>query len=102
VVERPFSAPRHKENTMADEQDGAPKPGKACWYCGSTDLVRRIEVGQTAEVGRIGLSYLGGGILGIRAVGTEPIRATLCRECGTVVRLWVEVTDRDWSRADPR
>jgi hypothetical protein len=84
---------------MAEERAGTPRPGKACWYCGSEDLTRRVEVSQSREVGRIGLAYLGAGLLGIRAVGTEPLLATLCNECGTVVRLWVEDTGRDWSRA---
>jgi hypothetical protein len=81
------------------EEGGAPQAGKACWYCGGTDLVRRVEVGQTAEAGRIGLSYRGPGLLGVHVTGTEPLRATLCRECGTVVRLWVEDPDRDWIQA---
>ena len=62
-----------------------------CPRCGG-ELARGLAVNQNAEVGRIGLAYRAAGIF----VGTEPLRADLCRACGTVARLFVETADRKW------
>jgi hypothetical protein len=66
--------------------------GDRCPRCGGTDVVRGIELNQNAEVGRIGLEYKAAGIFR----GTEQLLADLCRGCGTVVRLFVQTTDRRW------
>ena len=63
-----------------------------CPRCGGTDLAAGIELNQNAEAGRIGLEFKAVGIFR----GTEQLLADLCRGCGTVVRLYVETTDRKW------
>ena len=63
-----------------------------CPSCGSTDIVRDVTMSQPVEVGSIGLEYKA--TLGVRK--TETLLADLCRQCGTVVRLHVEHTDRKW------
>ena len=51
-----------------------------------------MKLGQSAEVGSVGLDYQGKFLL----TGTEPLRADLCGACGTVLRLFVANTDRRW------
>jgi len=63
-----------------------------CPYCEGHDIVTNVRIGQTAEVGKIGLSFKAALIL----VGTEPLLADLCTGCGSVTRLHVQNTDRDW------
>ncbi len=55
-------------------------------------MLRGLDVNLTAEVGHVGLAYRVARVFG----GTEPLHADLCRSCGTVVRLYVENTDRKW------
>lgn len=62
-----------------------------CHHCGSEDVLRNVKTGITATAGRIGLSFRVG-ILG----GTEPFIADLCRQCGTIVRLYVRMPNRRW------
>jgi hypothetical protein len=62
-----------------------------CPYCGGSEIVANIRVSQTAEVGKIGLSFKMAKIL----VGTEPFLADLCNGCGSI-RLRVQNTDRKW------
>jgi hypothetical protein len=38
-----------------------------------------------------------GKFLGMCLLGNEPLRATLCNACGTVVRLSVKDTEPEWS-----
>jgi hypothetical protein len=71
-------------------------PAGKCPSCGGSDLVRGLELSQTVEVGSVGLRYKAGRIL----VGTEPLRAELCRRCGTIVRLYVKETNRNWLQKD--
>jgi|WetSurMetagenome_2_1015567.scaffolds.fasta_scaffold506125_2 hypothetical protein len=63
-----------------------------CIYCNSTDLIRDIKIGLTAECGHVGLDY--SGFLGI--VGTEPLYADLCNSCGSIVRFHVLTTDHKY------
>lgn len=63
-----------------------------CSHCGHFEFVRGIRVGQTAEVGKVGLSYQSSFFL----TGTEPLLADLCTACGTVHRFWVEKADQNW------
>ena len=65
---------------------------RTCSECGSADIVAGIAVSQTAEVGKIGLSYKSFAVLR----GTAPLYADLCRQCGTVTRLYVRDTDKSW------
>ena len=70
---------------------GMSKP-LTCSYCGGTQIVQGVKLGQSAEVGSVGLDYQGKFLL----TGTEPLRADLCGACGTVLRLFVANTDRRW------
>jgi uncharacterized Zn finger protein len=63
-----------------------------CIYCSSENVTHRIVVCQQNEVGLIGLKYRKARIF----YGAEQIYADLCMECGTIVRQYVEKTDRDW------
>jgi hypothetical protein len=63
-----------------------------CPHCGGADLVRAVKMSQPAEAGSIGLEYRT--LLVI--VATETLYADLCKACGTVVRLYVRETDRNW------
>lgn len=76
----------------AASQPARPARVEKCPYCGSANLARRVEVNQTAEAGRIGLGYHTRFLL----IGTESLLADLCDECGSVVRLFVEVPARKW------
>jgi hypothetical protein len=76
-----------------------PRQRRACPHCAGTDLARGVKLGQTAEVGSIGPTYKGSSILGgaVTFLGHEPLYVDLCNACGTVVRLYVQETDRDWA-----
>jgi hypothetical protein len=63
-----------------------------CIYCSSTNIVHHIEIGQTAEEGRIGLTYKTRFIV----QGTERLFADLCDDCGSVVRIFVENIRKKW------
>jgi hypothetical protein len=75
-----------------------PQPKRlTCWYCGSYDLTRGLKLGLTAEAGEVGIKFEATGkFLGVCLLGNEPLRATLCNECGTVVRFSVKDTEREW------
>lgn len=74
----------------------SPKP-LACWYCGSGNLSKALKLGLGAEVGEVGIKYEATGkLLGMCLLGNEPLRVTLCNECGTVVRLAVKNADHKW------
>jgi hypothetical protein len=83
-----------------DEQGGHPREGiqeniwngKPCPQCGSSDIVSGLEFNQGIEVGPFGLSHKG--IAFIR--GTEQLHAELCRGCGTIIRLYVNNSKRNW------
>jgi hypothetical protein len=47
---------------------------------------------QNADVGSIGLRYKTGFLF----LGTEQLQADLCRSCGSIVRLFVKDTKRNW------
>jgi hypothetical protein len=68
-----------------------------CPYCGGSEIIANIQVGKTAEMGDIGLSFKTAMIL----VGTEPILADLCKGCGSITRLHVQNRDRKWIMAKP-
>ena len=64
---------------------------KRCPHCGSSSIVANIPVGQTAEAGSVGLSYKA-----MILIGTEPMLADLCSDCGTIARLHVRNPERKW------
>lgn len=66
--------------------------GGRCPHCGGTEIAAGLQVNQNAEVGTIGLAYKAAKIF----VGTEPLRADLCLNCGTVARLFVIETKHQW------
>ncbi len=66
--------------------------GKRCPACGGSDIVTCLEFGLGAEVGTFGLKYKAIGVFR----GTEKLHADLCNACGTVVRLYVTETKRNW------
>lgn len=68
-------------------------------YCGGTDIIMGVKLGQTAEVTSIGLQYKGSSVLGgaISIMGTEPLCVDLCKRCGTIQRFCVKQTDRNWA-----
>ena len=68
---------------------------QTCVRCGGSDILCNITMSQAVEVGTVGLQYTKSLIL----TGTEALLADLCRQCGTVVRLHVRVTDRKWQTA---
>jgi len=68
--------------------------GRACPYCGSANVVTGLNMNQNIEVGPFGLVYAAAGIFR----GTELLYADLCRSCGTVTRLYVKNTNRNWSQ----
>lgn len=62
-----------------------------CIYCNSGNIQKKITVGQSAEVGTIGLKYKASLIMN----GVEPFHADLCNDCGGV-RLYVNNKERKW------
>ena len=67
-----------------------------CPACGGNDLIRGLEMHQGVEVGTFGIRYKTAKIF----MGTEQLKAELCRSCGTVVRLYVKETNRNWRQSD--
>lgn len=70
------------------------RANQQCPECGSEQIVRGVSVGQSAESGKIGLSYRAA--LGL--TGTEPIVADVCDGCGLLVRLYVKDVGKAWKR----
>jgi hypothetical protein len=64
-----------------------------CIYCGSANLQQQVDVAQRNEIGAIGLSYK----VNFLFYGVESFYADLCKDCGTVSRLYVKNSDRNWS-----
>lgn len=75
------------------------RPRNACVYCGSSEIVAGVRLGQTAEVKSFGLQYKGASVLGgaISIMGTEPLCVDLCTKCGTIQRFCVKQTNRNWA-----
>ena len=67
---------------------------RICPECGSSDIIAGVGVSQTGETGGIGLCFKT--LVVLR--GTAPLYADLCRQCGTVVRLFVRETDKPWMK----
>lgn len=68
------------------------KDSMRCPYCGGSNITQGVRVGQTAEVGDIGLSYK----TKFLVIGTEQLHADICNDCGTVSRFFVRNTARQW------
>ncbi len=63
-----------------------------CIYCNSSNIQPDVEVRQSTQVNVIGLEYHTGFLL----TGVEPFYAELCKDCGSISRLYVKKTDRKW------
>jgi hypothetical protein len=75
-----------------------PRRRLTCWYCGSEDLSRELQLGLQGEPGSVGITFEATRkFLGVALLGKEPLHVTLCNECGTVVRLSVKNAERNWS-----
>lgn len=68
-----------------------------CPHCGGRVFVKGIDIGLTLEYGGVGLSYKDGRFL----ADTEPLRADLCKACGTVQRLYVKNVKHNWQPKQP-
>ncbi|SRR5258707_1203120 len=94
---RPSTSSPIAEATESAIQSAAPRVsipsgvGSRCPHCGGADLVRAVKLGQ-GEGGSVGLQYRTLLIL----VGTEILYADLCKGCGSVARLYVQETEREW------
>ena len=73
--------------TVADED--VKSITSRCPNCGATKVKRDISVSSD---GKVGLDYRSAVIFG----GCEPILADLCMKCGTIIRLHVRETNRNW------
>jgi len=51
-----------------------------------------IKVVKSVDTGWVGFFYKAAGPF----VGTEPLLADLCQNCGTVARFWVKNSRRRW------
>lgn len=61
-----------------------------CIYCGSENLIRNVKIGLTAETGSVGPKY------GSFIVGTEPMYADICGQCGSITRFHINEVDKKW------
>jgi hypothetical protein len=62
-----------------------------CIYCGSTNSHRNISIGLSAETGSVGLQFK------VKIfIGVEPFYADLCKDCGSVSRLYVKNVEKNW------
>lgn len=69
------------------------KSGK-CPHCGGGNISGGVRVEQTAEVGKIGLAYR----TRFMVIATEGFYADVCEDCGTITRIYVKQTGKNWYR----
>lgn len=69
-----------------------PEKTATCPECGGTDIVKSIGIAKMTEAGSIGLGHN----TEYFVKATEPLVVDLCRNCGTVVRLYVKKADKRW------
>ena len=55
-----------------------------CLHCMSTNIEEGITIGQTAEIGDIGLNFKRGIF-----VSVAPMYCDLCLDCGEIVRFYI-------------
>ena len=63
-----------------------------CPECSGTDIVKSIGIAKMTEAGSIGLGHN----TDYFVKATDPLVVDLCRNCGTVVRLYVKKADKRW------
>jgi hypothetical protein len=97
VAVRPSTLP-HTSPTEHAIQPGErsarvpPAVESRCPHCGGAELIRAVSLGLTAETGNVGLKYRALLVFG----GTEPVYADVCKGCGSLTRLYVRETERNW------
>ncbi len=67
---------------------------RKCPYCGGSNIVEGVRVDQTADAGRIGLAHK----TRLLVIFTEPFYADVCDDCGTITRIYVKETGKNWYR----
>ncbi len=77
----------------SDNQPKVPVHVTKCPFCGGSNIVRSTMVDQTADAGRIGLSYHTRFLI----TGTEPLYADLCDDCGSLIRLFLKEVGKKWA-----
>ena len=99
-LQKVFRLPRKVVNMAGDKvpfmessQTGT-QGGSRCTHCGGTNIESGLQMNQFVEIGPFGLVFKRAGIFQT----TEPLRADLCRGCGSVTRLWVSEPNRNWSK----
>jgi hypothetical protein len=85
MSEKPQRKERSESLSGAQPRSGRP----ICWYCGSKHLTTGLPLGLQYGGQDVGLAFT------FRGTGYAPLTATLCDECGTVVRLHVKETERE-------
>jgi len=64
-----------------------------CPECGGADIAKSIGIAKMTEAGSIGLGHH----TDYFVKATEPLVVDLCRNCGSVVRLYVKNADKRWA-----
>jgi hypothetical protein len=92
------------QGPSADIPEVIPVPEKKrrpCPRCGSEDILRRLPL--MVNVGEHGNRACGlavhtnqRGLLGGEIIGIVPLHLNLCRQCGTVMRIYMDHPDEDW------
>jgi len=98
---------------QSELKGAAPAPGSSpsrrCNYCDGTDLELGVTVGagdpHAGTFGKVpttvGLLFAGGSLFkDLQGGSLEVLRADLCKECGTIVRMYVDEVDRVWLKHD--
>jgi hypothetical protein len=63
-----------------------------CTFCGGTNIITHVKIDQTADAGRIGLSYK----TRFLVIGIEGLHADLCDDCGSLLRIFIDTAGRKW------
>jgi hypothetical protein len=67
--------------------------GKPCPHCGSKDIVSKVKLDVTGlGADELGITYKINAFL----TGNEKLHAEICRACGTLVRIFVVNSKRNW------
>jgi len=77
---------------VKEEFDMPPINLDCCPYCKSTNIVKHVRIDQTADAGRIGLTYKTRFLIS----GNEPLFADLCDNCGSLARIFVDKPRKQW------
>jgi hypothetical protein len=96
------------EPVEVEPVDEVHRPKHPCPHCGGNNFARslmlqQVVIGKPGSFsGYLGIQYWitrpGSGFITYSRTGVEPVHATICKDCGTIVRMYVLNTDRDWTR----